>query len=355
MRGRINIRTIGGRRVLLVVTLAALATAGPASAKSYSLSRAAITYRVRPDGSVQTAERLTFAFDGSFSGAYRLIPSVPPQSISRVSVSEPGTVYEPGGSAEVGSSSPPGTFGTTVAGNGDWTQVAWHYAAQDTSRTFTVSYVMRKYVTAYADVGDLYLQAWGDQWPVALRQLHVEVVLPGRVAARERRLFRVWGHPASVHGHVRIAAPDRVVLDATNVPEHRFVELRTTFPRRLLTSTAGAQALPVNGLPQIAARERHEYASPYGTAPDPVGSTGGGGGGQSFFSRYWFYGLFALFASFGLTRRVRRTPDQPWYTPGGWYWAPSSGSGGDSGSSGGGGDLGGGGGDGGGGGGGGAW
>src|SRR4029077_6345939 len=100
------------------------------------------------DGSVRVNERLTFFFSGTFHGAYRLIPSLGDQSISDVSVSENGTSYAPGASANVGSSGDPGTYGVEITPDG-WTQVAWHFEATNTPRTFAISYTLHRYVTAY--------------------------------------------------------------------------------------------------------------------------------------------------------------------------------------------------------------
>jgi hypothetical protein len=66
---------------------------------------------VESDGTVSVSERITFAFDGSFSGAYRDIPLRAGERITFVSVSEAEMPYRPGGCAELGCSSPPGTFG----------------------------------------------------------------------------------------------------------------------------------------------------------------------------------------------------------------------------------------------------
>src|SRR5688500_2828119 len=54
---------------------ALLFVAPPAAAKSYTLPNANIAVRVLPDGSVAIDEDITFAYDGSFSGAYRDIPA----------------------------------------------------------------------------------------------------------------------------------------------------------------------------------------------------------------------------------------------------------------------------------------
>jgi hypothetical protein len=40
---------------------------------------------------VRATERLTFAFDGHFQGAYRLIPAEPPEAVGEFAVSEGAT------------------------------------------------------------------------------------------------------------------------------------------------------------------------------------------------------------------------------------------------------------------------
>ena len=66
--------------------------------------------------------------------------------------------------------------------------------------------------------------------------------------------YRVWGSPAWVKGVVERTA-GRTTLHAVSVPAHQFVELRTVFPRALLTSTAGARVKKGNGLAKIIAEE----------------------------------------------------------------------------------------------------
>ncbi|HET8894119.1 MAG TPA: DUF2207 domain-containing protein [Gaiellaceae bacterium] len=284
-----------------VVAAVALGVAPVAAAKSYHLTSANETFRILRDGSVLASETLTFDFSGHFHGADRLIPAAAGESIDDVQVSEGGAPYSPGADARVGSSGSPDTYGvmTTPAG---WLQVAWHFDAQDTTRTFIVSYRMRRYVRAYSDIGDLYLQVWGDQWAVPLDRLHADVIFPRAATAIEKtQLVRVWGHPASVHGSVAIAGPDRVSVDASNVPPGHFVEVETTFPRGMLAPAGSFVAKPGAGLAKVTAAEQRIYASPYGPSPAPVAGGGGGGGGLGGILG-WFLGL--LLVPFALLARL---------------------------------------------------
>jgi hypothetical protein len=269
------------RTVVLIAAfaVAALFAAPAATAKSYHLSKAVETFRVQRDGSVLATEELTFDFSGSFHGAYRLIPAAPGESIDHVQVSGGGVPYSPGADARVGSSGAVESYGVMMTDTG-WTQIAWHFAARDSVRTFVVSYRMHRFVRAYRDVGNLYLQVWGDQWPVRLDRLHADVIFPGPAtkADRARELLRVWGHPATVRGSVAIAGPDRVTIDATDIPAWQFVEIDTTFPRHLLAARGSFVARPGAGLALVVARERSIYSSPYGRSPSPVAKPSGGGG-----------------------------------------------------------------------------
>ena len=124
-------------------------------------------------------------------------------------------------------------------------RVVWHYRALNEQRTFTIRYRFRGLAVAYDDVVDVNLQVWGDEWPVAVSDLRAEMELPRPIALTGTR-YRVWGAPEWVRGVV-----DRTrtgtTLRAVNVPSGQFVEMRTVFPRRLLTSTRGARVVDGNG------------------------------------------------------------------------------------------------------------
>ncbi|HLM33513.1 MAG TPA: DUF2207 domain-containing protein, partial [Gaiellaceae bacterium] len=200
-------------------------------------------------------EHITFAFDGSFSGAYRDIPLHPGESIQDVFVAEEGAGYSPGASAELGSSGSPGTFGTARIDGG--LRIVWHYGAFSEVRTFTVGYRLVGVAVAYDDVVDVNLKVWGDEWEQSLGQLTAVLFLPTSATGPS---YRVWGHPVSVRGDVTRTA-QQAELRAVRVPSHQFVELRVLFPRSVLSSTAGTQVRREEALDRIIAEEREDAAS----------------------------------------------------------------------------------------------
>lgn len=206
---------------------------------------------VGDDGALTVTETITFAFDGSFRGAYRDIPVRSGEFVTSVSVSEGGERYEPGASTVLGSTDTPGTYG--VADRGSFVRVVWHYRAVNEFRIFTVSYVMEGVAVAYDDIVDVNLQVWGGEWQTGLGLLDASMTLPG---SHEPGDVRVWGHPAGVDGSVSLG-DDGVspTLRADGIGSHSFVELRVTFPRSSLTSTDGAKVVAGDGLASVLDQE----------------------------------------------------------------------------------------------------
>jgi uncharacterized membrane protein len=235
--------------------LVGLAAAGEAGAKSFSLPQATVVVTLQSDGSLLVEEHITFNFDGSFSGAFRDIPARQGEVLDDIFIEERGRQYDPGASAELGSSGAPYTYG--VAQFPDRVRIVWHYSAFSDIRTFTIGYRLRGLAVAYDDVVDVNLKVWGDEWEQQLGQLNAVLLLPKPASGTD---YRVWGHPVSVRGDVSRAA-DHVELRAERVPAHQFVELRTVFPRSLLDSTAGTQVRHEEALDSIVAAEQAEAAS----------------------------------------------------------------------------------------------
>jgi uncharacterized membrane protein len=236
--------------IVAVLLSLGLAFAGTAAAKSFSLPQSSVTVAVQPDGSLAVEELITFAFDGSFSGAYRDIPLRQGEIIRDAYVAENGQRYSPGASAELGSSGAPGTFGTTAIDGG--LRIVWHYQSFSQPRSFTIGYTLVGVAVAYDDVVDVDLKVWGDQWDQSLERLSAVMILPAPATGPE---YRVWGHPVSVRGDVS-RSPQQAELRAVHVAPHQFVELRVVFPRSVLTSTGGTQVRHETALPRIVAEEQ---------------------------------------------------------------------------------------------------
>ena len=270
---------------LIAATALVVVPATPALAKSYHIAEADVTIVVEADGSLLVTERLTFDFDGSFSGAYRDIPLTGDETFELVSVGDELVTYDSGGCAWLGCSSPPGTYG--LEEQAGLARVVWHHSSDDEPRTFELVYRMSRVVTVYDDVADLQYKVWGEQWEVGADLVEAEVILPD--GATEGQV-RVYGHPYGIDGRTS-RGDDEVspTLQARDVPPHRFVEIRVLFPPDLLTSSDGVTVIAGAGQDIILGEEEEwvERANDARTAARDglvagalafVGLVGGAGG-----------------------------------------------------------------------------
>ncbi|HEU6444795.1 MAG TPA: DUF2207 domain-containing protein, partial [Gaiellaceae bacterium] len=240
------------RRSAVVVAglTAALALAGTAEARSYTLVQTDVGVEIgtggNPPGAVAVEERITVAFSGAYTFGFRDIPLREGETIGGIAVVERGTAYAPGAPTELEPGGPPGTFG--VERRDDGVRVVWRFQAADELRTFSLRYAIRGLAVAYDDVVDVNLKVWGDEWEQTLYQLTATMTGPAKVV-------RAWGHPVWVRGDVTLDG-NQALLRAVNVPARQFVELRTLYPRRAFPSTAGMRVVEGNGLAKIAAEEQ---------------------------------------------------------------------------------------------------
>ncbi|HZO61354.1 MAG TPA: DUF2207 domain-containing protein, partial [Gaiellaceae bacterium] len=242
------------RGLLAALALAAVVLAVPALARAYYLQSADVAVRVAPNGALLVTERITIG--GAYHGAYRDIPLRKGESIDRITVAEGDRRYTRGGSTKLGSIDRSDTFNYETSGKR--VRIVWHFLAAGEPRTFTIGYRFRGLTVAYDDVADVNLKVWGQSWSASLPNLTASMTLP-RPAALDGR-YRVYGHPAWVHGVVE-RTPTGTTLRAVGVPSHQWVELRTVFPRAELTSTAGARVVSGAGLATIIRQEADAQAA----------------------------------------------------------------------------------------------
>ena len=233
---------------------AALALPGAARADSFYLDSADVAVDVQQDGSLGVSEGLQVSFSGDFHFGYRDIPLRAGESLVDPLVAERGLAYSRGNDTDLHAGAP-GTFG--VERHGDGMRIVWYFTAGDQTRSFTISYTLRRVAVAYDDVVDVNLKVWGDQWDEPLQRLSASRTPPGR-------LERAWGAPVWVRGDVEITRT-RATLRAVDVPAHQFVELRTLIPRRPSRPRRDARAHG-NALDRIVAEERPTPSATSATA-----------------------------------------------------------------------------------------
>jgi uncharacterized membrane protein len=231
------------RLVLLVVAIVVAAAcaclaAGPAAAKSYSISDVTIDATVAPNGDLRVHETRTLAFSGSFHFVYWDLSTKGSNGIKVVGAAGPAgdpSVTVPYKLATVPLMGVPGQSGTyMVADQGATVRVQLDFAVADASAAFTVDYVAKGAAKRWADTAELYWQFVGDQATVPSDHVRVTVHLPAGVS---RSQVRAWAH-GPLWGTVTIAPDASVVMTVAPLPAGTFVEGRILFPAAALAKTA---------------------------------------------------------------------------------------------------------------------
>jgi uncharacterized membrane protein len=244
-RGR---RAGAARPLLALLFLSVLAVvaaglvAGPAAAKSFSITRVEVDAQVRPNGDVVISDSRTLDFSGAFHYVYWDLDTKGSAGIDVLGASGPAsgdpatsTPYELSGTTVVGTNM--GEVGTyIVQDQGGVVTVQLNFDVSDTSATFTVRYVARGAAEKFTDTAQLYWKFIGADVAVESRDVNVTVHLPDGVTEDE---VRAWAH-GPLWGTVTIEPDASVVMKVDPLPPYTFVEGRILFPAAAL-STAPQQ------------------------------------------------------------------------------------------------------------------
>jgi uncharacterized membrane protein len=230
-------------RLLLFLLLFVLAagtaglTAGPAAAKSYSITKVDVDAQVMPNGDVRVTDSHTLSFSGNFHFFYWDLPAKGSDGIKVVGATGPAdgdpanTVpYEYSDLVIMGAaSSETQTYG--LSDDGEVVTVQLNFDVTDASATFTVEYVAKGAAKRFTDTAELYWQFVGDQTPVESRDVRVTVHLPDGVTKDQ---VRAWAH-GPLWGSVAIEPDASVVMTVDPLPAETFVEGRILFPAAALS------------------------------------------------------------------------------------------------------------------------
>ncbi|MEM0360658.1 MAG: DUF2207 domain-containing protein, partial [Candidatus Diapherotrites archaeon] len=208
-------------------------------AKSYSLEKAELYYKIEPDGLVKAEEKITFNFSGDFSFAYK-------------DFAQGNWTY---GTARVFDI----TSGTPIELKTDWNKgefgqrLTWYYSAHNERKTFKIEYTVSRAVKAYSDVGEFYWKVWEEGWDNSLGEIIGYIELPGTV--NDAKEVFSWGHP-ELNGKIGLLENKKLLFQAFNIPANQWVEIRIAFPRYLLSSTKNAAEIGSPGLQKIIEEEK---------------------------------------------------------------------------------------------------
>ena len=225
--------------VVFVVAAAGAAAlaAGPAAAKSFSITSVAVDAQVMPNGDVRITDTRTLEFSGTYHFVYWDLSTRGADAIKVLGASGPSTTdpsatvpYKLSEYAIVGMSS--GEYETYgVEDRGTAVRVQLNFEVSDAIATFSVQYVAKGAAKRFTDTAQLYWQFIGADTAVESQNVSVTVHLPDGVT---RDQVRAWAH-GPLWGTVTIEPDASVLMKVDPLPAYTFVEGRILFPAAALS------------------------------------------------------------------------------------------------------------------------
>jgi uncharacterized membrane protein len=209
--------------VVVALGVGWVSPASAGSARSFSIDRFDVEATVDPDGSMDVVERLTYTFDGVYNVGDRDIPPGPGYEVVDM------RAYEDGEPVEIINPNP--------------ASFEWSLDGASGTHTYELTYTVEGAVDVYTDVGELYWQFIGEDFP-AVADVDIEITFP------DGDDLRAWAH-GPLNGVVEIDGP-LVTLTVDDLDAGTFVEARATSPSSNFTVTPIAE----ERLPTVLEEER---------------------------------------------------------------------------------------------------
>jgi hypothetical protein len=198
--------------------------------KRYELSNFDVTVQVRPDGTYEVEETLTYDFQqGAFTYAYRSIDADDVEAIRNVRVTSPDVAVDSVRRSEKDNN----------------VRVRWTYPERRASATFTIRYVVENALLARGDRNEVARDVLAPEATVMTRDVDVRIVLPATFdlttdsvtvePTADARLEETTGEVVAAFHRERVAAGDSY-------------DVEVTFPKRLAARYAPTAGDMVFGL-----------------------------------------------------------------------------------------------------------
>lgn len=197
-----------------------------AQASDYSIPDIRIEAQIGSDGIITIYEHRTYVYSGSFSWADYRIPREGFDEIRNIRVSEGDDAYVNDDSEE------PGTFMVSTSSRS--VQVKWHYEAEDTTRTFTISYELEGAMTAGPEWTEFFWIWAASDRERSTDQIDISVELPAAVVSDS---LHYWIR-SPVDNFTGDISGNRFLFTGQDISRSQAVQTRKLFPGLLIDTDA---------------------------------------------------------------------------------------------------------------------
>lgn len=192
-----------------------------AEANEYEIPEIRIETLLLDDGTIRITEHLTYHFDGTFSWADHRFSKQGFDTISNITVSENGMNYINDNSED------PGTFSVSESNRN--VIIKWHYSAQDTSRTFSITYEMAGALIVGNEWIEFFWNYLASGRNKSTDRFSLELTLPSAVSTDS---VYVWDRMES--DHLKVISPEGIIsISASDISRNQSARFRFLVPRSL--------------------------------------------------------------------------------------------------------------------------
>ena len=240
--------------ITAVILLAGLGFGRSALADNriYDVSEYKVNIEVRPDGSADIEENITYSFSGQFNGVLRDIHFSSTGGLEnlKVYVEKNGGLTEsklnPGAGPD--DDGDPGTY--NHVDEGEIAHLKIFEKSSDENKTFVIKYTLKDIVIKYNDTAAFNRKIIDSGWDVPLNHITADITLP---EGAKRDEIKVFGHgPLTGNSEIIDERHVRFTLDV--LPADSWMETLVLFPTRLVPQAANI--VTRDGLPEIMENEK---------------------------------------------------------------------------------------------------
>ena len=222
MRRRIAVSVI----FLIVCALLSTANVYCADDRSYYMSSFNINAQLDSYGNMDVSEEITYEFDGSFRGVYRMLKTAGSDGIEAFEVykTQDGKLKKfVQNDSEVENS-------YQLIDEGDGIRLKIFSTAENEKKTFAIKYKVINVASKYNDIGELYWKFMGEDTDVKIENFDLKIALP---EGTDKEHIKIFGH-GPLSGVSEIIDSRTVSLKVEKLLPHNFVEARVLFPASII-------------------------------------------------------------------------------------------------------------------------
>lgn len=193
--------------------------------KYYQIIQVEIDAQLHADGAMGVTESRTYRFVGSFSYAFRTLPTTGPVTFEDIRISERGQFYR------LSDSKAPGTY--SIIPRQEKIEIRWFFRASDESRTFDFHYRVKNAIQKYDDVAVLYYQFISGDWDRWSKNVHISLKPPKRLSKTQ---INEWLH-GPLWAESRIEEDGSITAWCEHLPKYTYFEVRALYPPEVFPGT----------------------------------------------------------------------------------------------------------------------